>query len=137
MSAFIVDELRKDLIRWREARAASIFRSSLDAGQIEFRGRGDAGDWFAHGSRLDNRWRGCAAASQSDGRTAPSAASSFLSMRRTSTWMRRLSLFTSTPRPPSDGGTETARIGEIRAACWRRGNVYPDFVFAALRRGRR
>lgn len=47
LSAYIVDEARKALIKWRDRQAAAIFAERLASGHIEFRVRGDAGDWIA------------------------------------------------------------------------------------------
>jgi type III restriction enzyme len=133
MSAFIVDELRKVLGRWREMQAAKGFRERLGAGQIEFRVRGDGGDWIAP----DHLW------TTAEG-TAPQLLSGkggalerslflpvyagdlnqdetnvaiYLDAEAAIRWWHR-------------NGTDR---GSYAVRGWRRGNVYPDFVFAALR----
>jgi len=47
LSAYIVDEARKALTKWRDSQAAIVFGERLASGHIEFRVRGDAGDWIA------------------------------------------------------------------------------------------
>lgn len=133
MSGFIIDELRKVLGRWREQQAAAVFRERLDSGRIEFRVRGDGGDWTAP----DHMWT-----------TAAEAAPQLLS--GTGGALER-SLFL--PVYASDLNNDEIQVavyldaqavikwwhrnatdrGSYALRGWRRGNVYPDFIFAALR----
>lgn len=133
LSAFIIDELRKALGKWRDEQAAVLFSERLDSGQIEFRVRGDAGDWIAP----DHIWTTAAeGAPPLLGRThgalerslfLPVYASElnkdetkvaiYLDAEAVVKWWHR-------------NGTER---GSYALRGWRKGNVYPDFVFAALR----
>lgn len=133
MSGFIIEELRKALDRWREGQAAAIFRDRLETGQIEFRIRGDAGDWIAP----DHIWTTAA-------ETAPQLPS------KTGGALER-SLFL--PVYASELNADETKVavyldaesaikwwhrngtdrGNYALRGWRRGNVYPDFVFAALK----
>lgn len=133
LSAFIIDELRKALGKWRDEQAAVLFSERLDSGQIEFRVRGDAGDWTAP----DHIWTIAAeGAPPLLGRThgalerslfLPIYASElnkdetkvaiYLDAEAVVKWWHR-------------NGTER---GSYALRGWRKGNVYPDFVFAALR----
>ncbi|MDB5684645.1 MAG: type restriction endonuclease subunit [Sphingomonas bacterium] len=133
MSSFIIEELRTLLSRWREGQAAAIFRKRLETGQIEFRVRGDAGDWIAP----DHVWT-----------TAEQAAPQLLSGKGGA--LER-SLFL--PVYASDFNQDETNVavyldaeaairwwhrngtdrGSYAIRGWRRGNVYPDFIFAALR----
>lgn len=133
LSAFIIDEMRKGLGKWREVRAATLFAERLDSGQIEFRIRGDDGDWVAP----DHIWTSAAeTAAPLLGKThgalerslfLPVYASElnkdetkvavYLDAEAVIKWWHR-------------NGTER---GSYALRGWRKGNVYPDFVFAALR----
>ncbi|MFN7882727.1 MAG: type III restriction endonuclease subunit R, partial [bacterium] len=133
LSAFIIDEARKALARWRDGQAALIFAARLNSGQIEFRVRGDAGDWIAP----DHIWT-----------TAPENAPQVPS--KTGGALER-SLFL--PVYASDLNDDERQVavyldaeavikwwhrngtdrGSYALRGWRRGNVYPDFVFASLR----
>jgi type III restriction enzyme len=133
MSGFIVDELRKKLERWRDQQAAEVFRDSLDNGQIEFRIRGDAGDWIAP----DHIWTTADA-------NAPKVLSNSGGALERSLF---LPIFASELNSDETKvavylDAETAikwwhRNGTDRQSYalrgWRRGNVYPDFIFAALK----
>jgi len=133
LSAFIIDEARKALARWRDGQAALIFAARLNSGQIEFRVRGDAGDWIAP----DHIWT-----------TAPENAPQVPS--KTGGALER-SLFL--PVYASDLNDDERQVavyldaeavikwwhrngtdrGSYALRGWRCGNVYPDFVFASLR----
>lgn len=132
LSAFIIDELRKALGKWRDEQAAVLFGERLDDGQIEFRVRGDAGDWIAP----PHIWTTTA-------ETAPPL------LGRTHAALER-SLFL--PIYASELNAEETKVaiyldaeavvkwwhrngterGSYALRGWRKGNVYPDFVFAAL-----
>ncbi|MEH6790961.1 DEAD/DEAH box helicase [Parasphingorhabdus sp.] len=133
LSAFIIDQMRKALSKWREREAAKLFGDRLDSGQIEFRIRGDGGDWIAP----DHIWT-----------TAAENAAPLLS--KTHGALERslfLPVYAGELNPDETGvavylDAETVvkwwhRNGSERASYslrgWRKGNVYPDFVFAALR----
>ncbi|UNK78822.1 DEAD/DEAH box helicase family protein [Sphingopyxis granuli] len=134
MSGFIIEELRKALDRWREGQAAAIFCDRLKTGQIEFRIRGDAGDWIAP----DHIWT-----------TAAEDAPRLQGKRDDGVLERSLFLpvYASELNPDETKvavylDAESAikwwhRNGTDRGSYalrgWRRGNVYPDFVFAALK----
>ena len=133
MTTFIVDEMRKHLGAYRDGQAAKIFGERLDTSQIEFRVRGDEGDWIAP----DHIWTSAAeGAPQINNKTGgalerslflPVYASElnsdetkvavYLDAEAVIKWWHR-------------NGTER---GSYALRGWRRGNVYPDFVFASLR----
>ena len=136
LSAIIIDAMRKSLSAWREGEAARIFGERLDAGQIEFRVRGDAGDWIAP----DHIWSTAAenaAPLLRDGHITlerslflpifatdlnndETKVAVYLDAEHTIKWWHR-------------NGTDR---GSYALRGWRKGNVYPDFVFAALKAGR-
>lgn len=132
LSAFIVDAAHKALAKWRDGQAALIFAAYLKSGHIEFRVRGDGGDWIAP----DHIWT-------SSPDTAPQVPS------KTGGALER-SLFL--PVYASDLNDDEKQVavyldaeavikwwhrngtdrGSYALRGWRRGNVYPDFVFASL-----
>ena len=133
MSGFIIEELRKALGRWREGQAAKVFRDKLDSGQIEFRIRGDAGDWIAP----DHIWTTAAdTAPQVRSHTGGALERSlFLPVyaselngdeTKVAVYLDAESAIKWWHRNSTDRGSYALRG-------WRRGNVYPDFVFAALK----
>jgi type III restriction enzyme len=133
MSGFIIEELRKALDRWREGKAAAIFRDRLDTGNIEFRIRGDAGDWIAP----DHIWTTAAeTAPQLPSKTGGALERSlFLPVyaselnadeTKVAVYLDAESAIKWWHRNGTDRGSYALRG-------WRRGNVYPDFVFAALK----
>jgi type III restriction enzyme len=133
MSAFIIDELRKVLSRYRDEQAAVLFSAALDSGQIEFRVRGDAGDWIApehiwtiaeENARQVNGKTGQAMERSlflpvyaQDLNSEEQSVAVYLDAETVIRWWHR-------------NGTGRQSYA-VRG--WRRGNVYPDFVFAALR----
>ncbi len=132
LSGFIVDEMRKRLGDWRDVQAAAIFRARLDSGAIEFRVRGDDGDWIAP----DHEWTTSEAdaAQLHAANGGPLQHSLFLPVyaadlnpdeRKVAVYLDDLSVLRWWHR----NGTER---GSYALRGWRRGNVYPDFLFAAL-----
>jgi type III restriction enzyme len=133
MSAFIIDELRKVLSRYRDEQAAVLFSAALDSGQIEFRVRGDAGDWIApdhiwtsaveNATKLQTNTGGPLERSlflpvyAQDLNSEEQSVAVYLDAESVIRWWHR-------------NGTDRQSYA-VRG--WRRGNVYPDFVFAALR----
>ena len=135
LSAIIIDAIRKYLSAWRDVEAARIFGERLDAGQIEFRVRGDAGDWIAP----DHIWSTAAE------NAAPLLRDGHITLER--------SLFL--PIFATDLNNEETKVavyldaehaitwwhrngtdrGSYSLRGWRKGNFYPDFVFAALQAG--
>jgi type III restriction enzyme len=133
MSAFIIDELRKVLSRYRDEQAAVLFSAALDSGQIEFRVRGDHGDWKApdhiwtsaeeNAPQLPSKTGGALERSlflpvyAQELNTEEQSVAVYLDAEAVIRWWHR-------------NGTDRQSYA-VRG--WRRGNVYPDFVFAALR----
>jgi type III restriction enzyme len=133
LSAFIIDEMRKGLATYRDAESAKLFGERLDSGKIEFRVRGDEGDWIMP----DHIWTSASeSAPRLTGKTGAALERSlflpiysselnkdetkvaiYLDAEAVIKWWHR-------------NGTER---GSYALRGWRRGNVYPDFVFAALR----
>jgi len=135
LSAFIIDELRKWLGSWRDEQAAALFTDRLDSGQIEFRIRGDEADWVmpkhlelvvADGApKLLSESGGALKRSlflpvyAAELNADETKVAVYLDASDALKWWHR---------------NGTAR-GSYALRGWRRGRVYPDFVFAALRDG--
>jgi len=133
LSAYIIDEMRKLLSRYRDEQAAAIFSDGLDCGQIEFRVRGDHGDWQApdhiwtsaeeNAAQLPSKTGGALERSlflpvyAQDLNAEEQNVAIYLDAETVIRWWHR-------------NGSDRQSYG-VRG--WRRGNVYPDFVFAALR----
>jgi len=132
LSGFIIDELRRYLSAWRDGQAAAIFRDRLASGQIQFQLRGDEGDWIMP----DQDWTTAdATAAQLTGKTGgPLDRSLFLPIYAAdlNSEEHKVAVYldeTAAIRWWHRNGTSRNSYA-VRG--WRRGNVYPDFVFAAL-----
>lgn len=136
MSSFIIDELRKVLGKYRDEQAAVIFRSGLESGAIEFRVRGDGGDWIAPDHIWTNQPE--TGAPLLSNTHQPLSQSLFFPVyaldfnddeKRTAIYLDDEAMIRWWHR------NGTGKNGySLRG--WRRGNVYPDFLFAALRDGK-
>jgi len=133
LSGFIIDELRRHLSAWRDGQAARIFRDRLADGQIQFQLRGDEGDWIMP----DHDWTTAdEMAEQLTGSAGgPLQRSLFLPIYKADLNHdeRKVAVYlddTAAIRWWHRNGTSRNSYA-IRG--WRRGNVYPDFVFAALK----
>ena len=133
LSAYIIVEVRKALVKWRDKQAASISGERLESGDIEFRVRGDAGDWIApdhiwisapeNAPQVPSKIGGTLGRSlflpvyASDLNKDEKQVAVYLDAEAVIKWWHR-------------NGTDRNSYA-LRG--WRRGNIYPDFVFAALR----
>lgn len=137
LSGFIIDELRRYLSLWRDGQSALIFRDRLAKRQIQFQLRGDDSDWIMP----DQDWTTAdETAAHLSGKTgAPLERSLFLPIYAAdlNAEERKVAFYlddTAAIRWWHRNGTSRNSYS-IRG--WRRGNVYPDFVFAALKGGGR
>ena len=135
LSGFIIDELRRALGVWRDVQSAAVFREHLANGRIQFHLRGDEGDWIMP----DEIWTTVeASAPQLAGGTGgPLKRSLFLPIYATDLNgdERSVAIYlddVAAIRWWHRNGVDRNSYG-LRG--WRRGNVYPDFVFAALKGG--
>lgn len=137
LSGFIVAELRTDLAGHRDAQAAALFAAGLECGTIRFGLRGGDGDWIAPTELWTTLEQDAPQLSASNG--GPLERSLFLpiyaaelndSERKFAVYLDR----DGAVRWWHRNGT-TPRSYALRG--WRRGNVYPDFLFAALRESER
>lgn len=135
LTALIIDRLRKHLGQWRDDQAAQIFAERLESGQIEFRIRGDSGDWI-----MPTELFVVAA------ENAPPL------LRATHTALERslfLPIFRHEFNDPESRLAQKLdaddlvrwwhRNGTVRGDYalrgWKRGKVFPDFVFAVVKDG--
>ena len=132
LASFLIDELRKELVAERERQAPALFRDGLAKGTIAFAVRGDSHDW----QMPDEVWT-----TQADDATQLGASSGgplerslFLPIYagELNDSERKFALYLDR----DDAVRWWHRNGTMRGSYglrgWRRGNVYPDFLFAAL-----
>lgn len=133
LSGFIIDELRRYMSGWRDAQSALIFRDRLAIGQIQFQLRGDEGDWIMP----DRDWTTAdEAAAQLTGKTgAPLARSLFLPIYAAdlNNDEHTVAVYLDDTAAIRWWHRNGASRNSYAIRGWRRGNVYPDFVFAALK----
>jgi type III restriction enzyme len=133
--SLIVDELRRALGTWRDTAAAAVFRDAFADGRIQFQLRGDDGDWIMPQQLWTTAEDGAAQLAKGNG--TPLERSVFLPIYAAdlNDEERRVAVYLdddSAIRWWHRNGVDRASYG-LRG--WRRGNVYPDFVFAALKDG--
>jgi pimeloyl-ACP methyl ester carboxylesterase len=137
LSAFIVAELRRDLTTERDVQAAGLFADAMDEGAIHFGLRGGEGDWLAPAEIWTTLPLNAQQLSASNG--GPLERSLFLPIYAAELNDEERTFAVYLDRDDAvrwwhRNGT-TARSYALRG--WRRGNVYPDFLFAALHEGER
>ncbi len=133
LASFLIDELRKELVAERERQAPALFRDGLAKGTIQFAVRGDGHDWQMPDEVWTTQAEDAQQMSASSG--GPLERSLFLpiyagdlndSERKFAVYLDR-----------DDAVRWWHRNGTMRGSYglrgWRRGNVYPDFLFAALK----
>lgn len=133
LTGFIIDELRKALTGWRELRSAVLFRECLDSGQIQFRLRGDAGDWIMPGEEWTTAEPGAAQLTSATGSALERSLFLPIYAADLNDAERNVAIYlddAAAIRWWHRNGVDRNSYG-LRG--WRRGAVYPDFVFAALR----
>jgi type III restriction enzyme len=135
LSGFIIDQLRRHLGRWRDEQSAVVFRDRLASGQIQFRLRGDEADWTMPKMEWTNSEADARQLTGSDG--GPLKRSLFLPIYAADLNTDETSVAVylddeSAIRWWHRNGTSRNSYA-LRG--WRRGNVYPDFMFSALRDG--
>jgi len=133
LTGFIIDELRKTLTRWRDEHSAAVFRDRLDRGQIQFRLRGDGGDWIMP----DEVWTTAEpnAPHLTDATGGPLKRSLFLPIYSTdmNDAERSVAVYLDDAAAIRWWHRNGVDRGSYGLRGWRRGNVYPDFIFAALK----
>jgi type III restriction enzyme len=133
LAAFLIDELRKELVAERERQAPTLFRDGLATGAIQFAVRGDGNDW----RMPDEVWT-----TQPDD-AAPLQTATYQPLERSlflpiyagdlNDSEQKFAVYLDR----DDAVRWWHRNGTMRGSYglrgWRRGNVYPDFLFAALK----
>ena len=133
LATFLIDELRKELTAERERQAPALFDEGLSSGSIQFALRGDEHDWQMPPEIWTTQAEDSAQLTGSNG--GPLERSLFLPIyagdlndaeRKFAVYLDR----DAAVRWWHRNGTIRGSYG-VRG--WRRGNVYPDFLFAALK----
>lgn len=135
LAAFLVDELRKVLEAERDRQAASLFTEGLATGALQFALRGDGGDWRAPAELLTAQPVGASQLQADAGGTL--ARSLFLPIYAADLngEEQRFALYLDKDAAVRWWHRNGVGHGSYALRGWRRGNVYPDFLFAALRDG--
>ena len=132
LASFLIDELRKELVAERERQAPALFRDGLANGSIQFAVRGDSHDWQMPDEVWTTQAEDAAQLGASSG--GPLERSLFLPIYagELNDSERKFALYLDR----DDAVRWWHRNGTMRGSYglrgWRRGNVYPDFLFAAL-----
>ncbi len=135
LASLIVEEMRRALGKWRDDAAAVVFRNALADGRIQFELRGDEGDWIMPSQVWTAVDEGAAQLMKASGGALERslflpiyAADLNKDERHVAVYLDEVAAIRWWHR----NGTDRNSYG-LRG--WRRGNVYPDFVFAALKDG--
>lgn len=136
-SGFIIAELQKGLAKEREAQATALFKRELAAGRIRFALRGDDRDWtmpFEIAPALSETSPHLTAASG-----GPLERSLFLPIYagEFNDEERSFAIYLDGEAAVRWWHRNDVGRGGYALRGWRRGKVYPDFIFAALRDGGR
>lgn len=133
LGTFLIDETRKALIAERERQAPELFRSGLAGGAIQFAVRGDAHDWHMPETLLTAQPEGALQLSAASG--GPLERSLFLPIYAgdLNDSERKFAVYLDRDAAVRWWHRNGAVRGSYGLRGWRRGNVYPDFVFAALK----
>ncbi|HEY5721456.1 MAG TPA: DEAD/DEAH box helicase family protein [Allosphingosinicella sp.] len=138
LAGLIVNELRAELAAERDRQAATLFAAALGAGTIQFGLHGDERDWRAPATIWTTLPADAPQLHAASG--GPLERSLFLPIyaadlnheeRRFAIYLDRDDAVRWWHRNGATAGRDYAVRG------WRRGNVYPDFLFATLRDGDR
>ena len=133
LAAFLIDELRKELIGERERQAPELFRAGLDTGSIKFAVRGDGHDWQMPAEVWTTQPDDAPQLTASTGRELERSLFLPIYAGELNDSERKFALYLDR----DDAVRWWHRNGTMRGSYglrgWRRGNVYPDFLFAALK----
>jgi type III restriction enzyme len=135
LAGFIVTELRTALAAERDRQAATLFAVGLDEGTIQFALHGDDRDWRAP----TEIWTALAADAPqlpaSDGGTLKRSLFLPIYAADLNDEERRFAVYLDRDAAVRWWHRNGSTRGSYAVRGWRRGNVYPDFLFAALRDG--
>lgn len=137
LAGFIVSELRRELAKERDRQAASLFAAGLEDGTIRFALHGDERDWRAPAELWTDLPETAPQLSARSG--GPLERSLFLPIyaAELNDEEKRFAIYLDSDHAVRWWHRNGATRGSYAVRGWRRGNVYPDFLFAALRDGGR
>lgn len=133
LAGFILKELQTALANERERQAAAIFKAGLDAGRISFKLHGDKRDWTAPFELETTLPELSPALAAKTG--GPLERSLFLPVYAAgfNDEERSFALYLDGDSVVRWWHRNGVQRGDYALRGWRRGNVYPDFLFATLR----
>lgn len=133
LASFLIDELRKALVRERERQAPELFRAGLASGSVEFAIRGDAQDWQMPPEYWTTQPDDADQVQSSGGGSLVRSLFLPIYAGELNEQERKFAVYLD----GNDAVRWWHRNGTVRGSYglrgWRRGNVYPDFLFAAMK----
>lgn len=132
LSAFIISELRIDLAAERDRQAAALFAAGLDAGTIHFGLRGGDEDWIAPAEMWTTLPVDAPQLSASNGGSLERSLFLPIYVAELNEPERKFAVYLDRDDAVRWWHRNGATPKSYALRGWRRGNVYPDFLFAAL-----
>lgn len=133
LAAFVIDELRKELVAERERQAPALFRDGLAKGTIQFSVRGDGNDWQMPHDVWTTQPDDAPRLTGSNGGALERSLFLPIYAGELNDSEQKFAVYLDR----NDAVRWWHRNGTMRGSYglrgWRRGNVYPDFLFAALK----
>lgn len=137
LSAFIISELRTELAAERDRQAALLFATGLDSGSINFSLRRDDRDWVAPAEMWTTLPIDASQLSASNGGALERSLFLPIYAAELNEPERKFAVYLDRDDAVRWWHRNGATPKSYALRGWRRGNVYPDFLFAALREGER
>lgn len=134
LSGLIVSELRKALDVERMARAEALFKADVEAERIQFRLRLDGRDWKMPDYELTTAKEGARQVIGDDGEAMKKSLFAPVYEDDVNGEERNVAVYLDKDEALHWWHRNVARA-QYGLAGWRRGKVYPDFIFAAERSG--
>lgn len=133
LATFLIDALRKELTTERERQAPALFEQGLTSGSIQFALRGDGHDWKMPAESWTAQAEGAAQLNGSNG--GPLERSLFLPIYAgdLNDEERKFAVYLDRDAAVRWWHRNGTILGSYGVRGWRRGNVYPDFLFAAMK----
>lgn len=132
LSGFIIAELRSDLAAERDRQAASLFATGLDAGTIHFGLRGGDADWIAPPEMWTTLPLDSPKLSASNGGEIERSLFFPIYAAELNDAERKFAVYLDRDDAVRWWHRNGATPKSYALRGWRRGNVHPDFLFAAL-----
>lgn len=137
LSAFVVAELRADLAAERDRQAQALFAAGLDSGAIRFGLRGGDSDWIAPTEVFTTLPIDAQQLSASNGKELERSLFLPIYAAELNDAERKFAVYLDRDDAVRWWHRNEPRGRNYALRGWRRGNVYPDFLFAALQDGQR